>query len=143
VQERLRGIEITIDALLDNDGEPLHYVPRQRIKTVAGESVQGVTIDDSKERSWIIAMLSVAGHLGATGPITAQAFLCPRGPVLIEINPRFGGGFPLGYAAGARYPEWLVDACHGEVIPLTLGEYTRGLFMTRSHAEQFAMTPAW
>jgi carbamoyl-phosphate synthase large subunit len=27
----------------------------------------------------------------------------------LEINPRFGGGYPLSYAAGAKYPGWLID----------------------------------
>jgi carbamoyl-phosphate synthase large subunit len=26
----------------------------------------------------------------------------------IEINPRFGGGYPLSYQAGANFPEMLV-----------------------------------
>ena len=28
--------------------------------------------------------------------------------VAIELNPRFGGGYPLSYAAGANYPDWLI-----------------------------------
>ena len=27
----------------------------------------------------------------------------------IEINPRFGGGFPLSYMAGANFPKWIID----------------------------------
>jgi len=27
----------------------------------------------------------------------------------IEINPRFGGGFPLTYHAGANYVKWIID----------------------------------
>lgn len=27
----------------------------------------------------------------------------------IEINPRFGGGYPLSYLAGAIYPRWIID----------------------------------
>lgn len=27
----------------------------------------------------------------------------------IEINPRFGGGFPLSYLAGANYPNWIIQ----------------------------------
>jgi len=27
----------------------------------------------------------------------------------IEINPRFGGGFPLSYLAGANYPKWIIQ----------------------------------
>ncbi|MDH3246402.1 MAG: hypothetical protein OEM26_17405, partial [Saprospiraceae bacterium] len=26
----------------------------------------------------------------------------------IEINPRFGGGFPLSYLAGANFPRWIL-----------------------------------
>jgi carbamoyl-phosphate synthase large subunit len=26
----------------------------------------------------------------------------------IEINPRFGGGYPLSYLAGANFPLWLI-----------------------------------
>jgi carbamoyl-phosphate synthase large subunit len=28
---------------------------------------------------------------------------------VIEINPRFGGGFPLAWEAGARYSTWLIQ----------------------------------
>ena len=27
----------------------------------------------------------------------------------IEINPRFGGGFPLSYLAGANFPKWIIQ----------------------------------
>ena len=27
----------------------------------------------------------------------------------LEINPRFGGGFPLGYSAGGTFPEWILN----------------------------------
>ena len=27
----------------------------------------------------------------------------------IEINPRFGGGFPLTYLAGGKFPQWIIQ----------------------------------
>jgi carbamoyl-phosphate synthase large subunit len=27
----------------------------------------------------------------------------------IEINPRFGGGFPLSYFAGGNFPKWILQ----------------------------------
>src|SRR5690606_34121931 len=89
IQERLEGQEITVDALLDLNGTPIHYVPRKRIRTVGGESIQGITIDDGEIRSWMTDVLRIAGELGARGPITIQFFDTPGGPVLSEINPRF------------------------------------------------------
>ena len=137
VQELVDATEITIDALLDLDGNPVHMVPRIRLKTVGGESVQGVTMPDEPIRDWLIRVLDVVSGLGGIGPITLQAFLTEGSPTLIEVNPRFGGGFPLALAAGADYPRWIVDALRGEKIPPRFGAYRKGLFMTRSLDEVF------
>lgn len=143
VQERLTGPEITIDALLDLQGTPLHYVPRRRLRTLAGESIQGVTIPADDIRGWLEELLRAAARLGARGPITLQAFLTPRGPVLIEVNPRFGGGFPLAYEAGGHYPEWLLAMIHGERIHPKFGQYEVGLYMTRYNVEHFTTRLLW
>ena len=144
VQELLTGPEITIDALVDFDGLPIHYVPRIRIKTLGGESIQGVTLahDDSIE-SWIERVISVCSDLGARGPLTIQAFMTDDGPVLTEVNPRFGGGFPLAHAAGGRYPEWLLDMVAGVPVAPRLRDYEAGLYMTRSNVERFVRAPLW
>lgn len=143
VQEKLLGPEITIDALLDFMGEPLHYVPRKRIRTLAGESIQGVTLAADELRGWLEELLRAAARLGARGPITLQAFLTPRGPVLIEVNPRFGGGFPLAHEAGGHYPEWLLAMVHGERVEPRLGQYQADLYMTRYNVEHFTTEPLW
>jgi carbamoyl-phosphate synthase large subunit len=135
VQEELDGAEITIDALLDFSGKPLHYVPRVRVRTLGGESIQGRTIANHEIRSWIVACLEQAGAMGAAGVLTVQAFLTATGPVLTEINPRFGGGFPLSYAAGAHYPEWILCLLEGREVRPRLGQYTSDLYMTRYFRE--------
>jgi len=144
VQEVLTGPEITIDALLDLHGRPIHYVPRRRIRTLGGESIQGVTLaHDPSLEAWIEGVLDHCSIMGAAGPLTLQAFLTPSGPVLSEINPRFGGGFPLALAAGASYPDWLLDMVDDiEVVP-RLRAYESGLYMTRYYVEQFTRTLRW
>lgn len=137
IQEELLGTEITIDALLDFTGIPVHYVPRVRIRTIGGESIQGRTLADLGLRDWITECLMVSGDMGAIGVLTLQAFLTDRGPVLTEINPRFGGGFPLSYAAGAHYPEWVLDLVEGKPVEPRIGAYTTDLYMTRYHCEHF------
>lgn len=143
VQERLRGREITIDALLDLSGRPIHFVPRTRIRTMSGESIQGVTECDCDIRAWVLAILNVCSSLGGRGPLTLQAFLSDRGPVLSEINPRFGGGFPLTDAAGGNYPEWIVRNVEGQALEPRFGEYRIGLYMTRYYTEHFTASPLW
>lgn len=143
IQERIVGSEITVDALLDLDGTPIHFVPRRRLRTLGGESIQGVTIDDSALRDWILRILELASQQGALGPLTIQAFLTSSGPVLTEINARFGGGFPLTCAAGGEYPRWILDAIHGERLSPCFGRFTRNLYMTRYYAEYFTGSLLW
>jgi carbamoyl-phosphate synthase large subunit len=144
IQDVLTGPEITIDALLDFDGVPVHYVPRQRLRTVGGESVQGVTLaHEPSLAGWIERVLAICQLLGATGPLTLQAFLGSSGPVLSEINARFGGGFPLALEAGAAYPAWIMDMLAGISVEPRFGAYEAGLYMTRHNVERFLRHPAW
>jgi carbamoyl-phosphate synthase large subunit len=47
---------------------------------------------------------------GCRGPINVQIFLHPAaGMRVIEINPRFGGGYPLVDRAGAPFARWILD----------------------------------
>jgi carbamoyl-phosphate synthase large subunit len=141
VQERLIGDEITVDALADFEGRLIHYVPRLRIRTLGGESIQGVTLPDDDFREWLIGALHVCIDLGAAGPLTLQFFRTADGPVLTEINPRFGGGFPLALAAGAAYPEWLMQIVEGRQVEPRIGHYRAGLYMTRFYREVFGSAP--
>jgi carbamoyl-phosphate synthase large subunit len=143
IQERLAGPEITVDALLDLAGEPIHFVPRRRIRTLCGESIQGVTLDDSALCRWICGVLQVVSKHGGRGPVTLQAFLTQQGPVLTEVNPRFGGGFPLTLAAGGDYPRWILAALNGSQLQPRFGEYTKNLYMTRYYSEHFIEQPLW
>jgi carbamoyl-phosphate synthase large subunit len=143
VQECLEGPEITIDALLDFAGRPLHFVPRERIRTLGGESIQGFTLDRPEVDPWCGLVLAACGRLGARGPITLQAFLTARGPVLTEINARFGGGFPLARAAGGDYPAWILALHRGAALQPSLGQYRRGLYMTRYYSQVFLNHLPW
>lgn len=144
IQEEVSGQEITIDAFISEDGRAIHYVPRWRIRTLGGESIQGVTISsEGPLGEFLSSALAAAGRLGARGAITLQAFDAPGGFKLSEINPRFGGGYPLGYAAGGHYPQWLLQELRGEQVRARLGEYQVGLYMTRANTEYFTTTPKW
>lgn len=137
VQEVITAPEITIDALFGLEGTLIHYVPRLRIRTLAGESIQGRTLPDTDLGSWLRPILREVGTLGARGPITLQAFLTEPTPTLSEINARFGGGFPLTKAAGGHYPSWIMQMHNGHSIEPRLGEYTVDLCMTRAYTEWF------
>jgi len=112
-QSKARGLEYTIDILCDSDGSLLSAVPRRRVETRAGEMSKGCTV---RSETLLDLAKSATGTLkGIRGVINLQCFWEGGNtvPQIIEINPRFGGGFPLSNAAGARFPRWLIEHVAG------------------------------
>jgi len=110
--------EYTVDAYYNRNGDLKCAVPRKRIFVRAGEINKGIT-----EKNVLVPF--VTKHLahieGAKGCLTMQFFLnrTTKQVIAIEINPRFGGGFPLSYAAGANYPKYLIEEyLLGKEIPV-------------------------
>lgn len=129
VQVLATGTELTIDVLADLEGSPINVVVRERIRTRAGESSVGVTVD----RPDVVAhALQITHALQPRGPITVQCFRHADGTVLFtEINARLGGGYPLADAAGADYAGLIVRMCLGESVTSQLGSTRIGLAMSR------------
>ncbi|MCS3531774.1 ATP-grasp domain-containing protein [Chryseobacterium sp. JUb7] len=99
--------EYTVDTYYDRNGELKCVVPRKRIFVRAGEVNKGVTQKNEIE-NYVKNNLSFIE--GAVGCLTMQFFFHPidKRIIGIEINPRFGGGYPLSYLAGANYPGWIL-----------------------------------
>ncbi len=129
IQEYLPGPEITNDVICDFEGNVLAVVSRQRIEVRWGEVVKGKTIYDPEI---IRHCVTIARGLQAIGPINAQCMLRDDRPYFTEINPRFGGGLPLGIAAGVRSPHWFLALAAGLTVEIPpLGSYKVGLYLTR------------
>lgn len=100
--------EFTVDCYYDKKGVLKCVVPRQRIAIRAGEVSKGLTRNNIIVSTFVDKLANLTG---ARGCLTIQVFLhktCDKMKA-IEINPRFGGGYPLTYLSGANYTKWLID----------------------------------
>jgi carbamoyl-phosphate synthase large subunit len=99
------------------------------IESKGGESIKGMSI---KDEELIEFGRSVAEALPVWGPANIQCFREENGRLLItDVNPRFGGAFPLPLAAGSRYPELALALAAGERPEPRVGEFRAGVVMTR------------
>lgn len=111
-QDYLDGPEYTVNIFVDSGGRLRTAVPHRRISIRAGEVEKGITVrrDDFRE----IAEQVVAALPDLRGVACFQVLDDPRrGPKVIEINARFGGGYPLADQAGACFSQWLIEEARG------------------------------
>jgi carbamoyl-phosphate synthase large subunit len=99
--------EYTVDMYYGKDHRVKCIVPRERIKIRAGEINKGLTEKEPLTQYLYDRLETIEGCVGC---ICIQVFLNHQtnDVVGIEINPRFGGGYPQTYAAGGNYPEYLI-----------------------------------
>ena len=140
IQEFVEGDEFTIDVLIDLNGDVRCAVPRLRVETRAGEVSKAMTVHDSEIIDWAYHISSELK--GALGSITIQCMKQKNGKLkFIEVNPRFGGGFPLSAEAGADFPRWILQMILGAELDENLQNkwqdgcvmlrYDEGLFTSR------------
>lgn len=133
VQELCVGEEFSIDVFCDIEGRCLNAIPRTMLQSKGGESIKGMSLRDPE---LIAHGARVAETIGIVGPANVQCFREPDGSLPVtDVNPRFGGGFPLPLAAGSNYPALALALARGDRPAATLGEFREGVFMTRFFSE--------
>lgn len=128
--------EFTCDAYFDRNNQIRAVVPRLRIEVRGGEVSKGQTV-----RNDIVPFLTerLAYLPGAVGCLTIQIMRHRETgeKYLIEVNARFGGGYPLTARSGANYHQWLIEEY---ILKRPIGDFTAWqdrLVMLRYDAEIF------
>ena len=100
-QEYLPGTEYSVDVFCDMNSRIINHVIRERITIKAGISTQArVVVHPAISR----IIQTVVEELSLCGPLCIQLRENPRGePVLVECNPRLGGGTYVSTLAGINY----------------------------------------
>lgn len=127
-------VEVTVDGYFDRNGDLKALVPRERIEIRAGEVSKGIT---RKGKIYARLISSFSKLKDARGCITFQVFWNKSTDEVVglEINPRFGGGYPLTDAAGCKFAEWIIrEYILGEVIE-RFDDWKENLLMLRYDAK--------
>lgn len=104
-QPFVTGTEYTVDAYVDANGRIISALSRKRIEVINGEVTHSRTHRHGD-------ILDITRHIlaqpGWRGPITLQFMDTDKGPVILEVNPRFGGGAPHSITLGLDMPRFIL-----------------------------------
>ncbi|WP_100612982.1 ATP-grasp domain-containing protein [Confluentibacter lentus] len=102
IQEFIEGQEYGMDILNDFNGSFVKAFVRKKIAMRSGETDQAQTVSDEKFESIGEKLGRITGHIGI---MDCDFFVSNEKIFMLEMNPRFGGGYPFSHAAGINIPE--------------------------------------
>lgn len=126
IQEFVPGDEYGYDIFSDGDFRPVSVFCKQKIAMRAGETDKAVSVNDKK---LIDLGIKIAQAFPMFGPADADVKMGKNGPLLLEVNPRFGGGYPCSHLCGADFPAKLIAICKGQKLSPDIGNYPAGVYM--------------
>ncbi|PWH06146.1 hypothetical protein DEO23_10090 [Brachybacterium endophyticum] len=140
VQEALPGSEYGVDGVFDVDGRSdlLGVLARRKDVMRGGDTDVATTVDPERFRGVIGA---IGELLRPSGAIDVDLRETAAGePLVIDINPRLGGGYPFCHRAGADLPGALVRSAAGLAADPSLLRYQAGV--TTARREEFTVVSA-
>lgn len=125
IQEKLTGSEFGLDIMNDLNGRNVGVSVKQKLAMRAGETDKAVTVDLPEVREMGRKIGESLGHIGNLDVDIMQR--ADGAYCVLELNPRFGGGFPFSYEAGVNMPKAIIQWIKGEEVDLAMlqPEYDR------------------
>lgn len=118
IQEKLTGNEYGLDVMNDLNGNFVAVSVKQKLAMRAGETDKAVTVDLPEVRN--IGQI-IGCYLKHIGNLDVDIMQRDNGDYcVLELNPRFGGGFPFSYEAGVNLPKAIMMWLRGETVETSL-----------------------
>lgn len=114
IQEKLTGNEFGLDIMNDLNGKNVGVSVKQKLAMRAGETDKAVTVDLPEVREMGRKIGEALGHIGNLDVDIMQR--ADGAYCVLELNPRFGGGFPFSYEAGVNMPKAIIQWVRGEEV---------------------------
>lgn len=116
IQQFIKGKEYGLDIMNDLSGNHIAVSVKQKLAMRAGETDKAITVDNALLRE----MGSLIGKkLKHIGNLDCDILEENGQYYVLELNPRFGGGFPFSYEAGVNLPGAIIAWTRGEEFEIS------------------------
>ena len=109
IQDRIDGKEYNLDILNDLQGNYVGTFAVEKLSMRSGETDKAVSVIDERLEN---LGKKISENLKHIGTLDCDVIIKDNKLYVIDLNPRFGGGYPFSHEAGvniaAMYIEWLL-----------------------------------
>ncbi len=117
IQEKIDGQEYGLDIINDLKGNYVTTVVKKKYAMRAGETDIAEIVDYKRLSDLGKRISGLVGHIAN---LDTDIIVRDGVPYVIEINARFGGGYPFGHVAGINLPKAIINWVKGEEVPLSM-----------------------
>lgn len=128
IQEKINGDEYGIDILNDFEGRHYGSFIRKKMSMRSGETDKAISVINEKFSK--IAK-TIAEHTKHIGNMDCDFFVSNDKVYYLEMNPRFGGGYPFSHEAGINTPAIYLSWLNGENSVDKYNNFTEGLMFSK------------
>lgn len=113
IQEKLKGQEYGLDVVDDLEKNYCTTFVKRKNAMRSGETDCAETIDSLMLRELGAKISEKVKHIGN---LDVDLFLVEDKPYILEMNARFGGGYPFSHLAGANLPKAIIKWLNKEKV---------------------------
>ncbi len=128
IQEVVKGDEFGYDLFGGRDHQPISVYCKKKLAMRAGETDKAVSTNDPLLIDFGQKLLN---NMELMGPADVDVVIDRDGPKLLEINPRFGGGYPCSHLAGADFCQKIIAMRKGQTLTPDIGACPKGICMLK------------
>jgi carbamoyl-phosphate synthase large subunit len=129
IQQVIKGQEYGIDVINNLDRKYEATLIRRKISMRAGETDKAETVNDENLRRIGKEIGEKIRHIGV---LDCDMFVDNGKIYLLEMNPRFGGGYPFSHAAGANVPLAITEWLKGNPTPSGCFDYKNNFISAKA-----------
>lgn len=128
IQQKIPGKEYGMDVLNDFNGNYAGTFVREKLAMRSGETDKAISIIDAKFET---VGRKIGENLKHIGNLDCDVFAHDGELYVLELNPRFGGGYPFSHEAGVNTPAIYAAWLEGEKDIQKYMDYKAGVMFSK------------
>ena len=121
--------EYGIDLFNTFEGMPVRCVIKRKISMRSGETDKSYTVKDEKLSLFMVRLASELKHIGN---LDCDVLADGEKYYIIDLNPRFGGGYPATHASGTNLLELILRMINQEKIVPAFNSYKERVLVMKT-----------